>query len=296
MKESRYFRILYYLLEHGVVSASRVAEELEVSLRTIYRDVDMLSSAGIPIYMERGRYGGIHLDESFVLKQGMLEEEEKEALLFAIQSMHAINGDNTQFLSKLSALFQKEPVDWMEVDDNRWGQKRLGQNRFALCKQAILEKRVLSFRYINAQGSMQDCFVQPMKLIYKEKAWYLQAYVEKKQAFRTYKLYRMDELHLMHTTYERKEVPPLEQYDNAYPLVTLRFQPITFVRLLDEFALEKIQKQRDGTYVVEAQLPMDGWLCGYLLSFGEQVDILSPRELKEALHKQALRIAAHHAK
>ena len=72
MSESRLFQILYYLLGRGQATASELAEKLEVSTRTIYRDIDKLSSAGIPVYTTTGHGGGVQLVENFVLKQALL--------------------------------------------------------------------------------------------------------------------------------------------------------------------------------------------------------------------------------
>ncbi len=74
MKESRLFGIIYYLLDKGKATAPELAEKFEVSVRTIYRDIDALSGAGIPIYAEAGRNGGIHLTNGFVLDKAVCKE------------------------------------------------------------------------------------------------------------------------------------------------------------------------------------------------------------------------------
>lgn len=88
MQESRLFRIIYYLLEKGQATAPELAERFEVSVRTIYRDIDSLSAAGIPIYAESGRNGGIRLMHGFVLDQTVLSKEEKQEILSALQSIN----------------------------------------------------------------------------------------------------------------------------------------------------------------------------------------------------------------
>lgn len=94
MQESRLFKIVYYLLEKGQATAPQLAERFEVSVRTIYRDIDVLSEAGIPVYTESGRNGGIYLMSQFVLDKAILSEEEKQEILSAMQSMHAIQNHN----------------------------------------------------------------------------------------------------------------------------------------------------------------------------------------------------------
>ncbi|MDE6699922.1 MAG: HTH domain-containing protein, partial [Acetatifactor sp.] len=89
MQESRLFKIVYYLLEKGRTTAPRLAEKFEVSVRTIYRDIDALSGAGIPVYTEPGRSGGIYLMDDFVLDRAVLSKSEKQEILAALQSLNA---------------------------------------------------------------------------------------------------------------------------------------------------------------------------------------------------------------
>ncbi len=103
MQESRLFKILYHLLDKGQATAPELAEKFEVSPRTIYRDIDALSSAGIPVYAEAGRNGGIHLMNDFVLDKAVLSEEEKQEILTALQSVNSTNNmGSNQTLQKLT--------------------------------------------------------------------------------------------------------------------------------------------------------------------------------------------------
>ena len=90
MHESRLFKILYYLLDKGRATAPELAARFEVSARTIYRDIDALSGAGIPVYTEAGRGGGICLMNHFVLDRAMFTEAEKQDILSALQSVAVI--------------------------------------------------------------------------------------------------------------------------------------------------------------------------------------------------------------
>ena len=105
MKDNRLFRILYYILEKGKVTASELADKFEVSVRTIYRDIDSISSAGIPIYALQGKGGGIEIDKDFVLSKSLLSENEKQQIMSAIQGLdNATKQYENKVLTKLSAL------------------------------------------------------------------------------------------------------------------------------------------------------------------------------------------------
>ena len=104
MRDSRLFRILYYVLEKGKVTANELSEKFEVSVRTIYRDIDVISSAGIPIYATQGKGGGIEIADDFVLKKSLLSEKEQEQILVALKGLEGINKQyENELLTKLSA-------------------------------------------------------------------------------------------------------------------------------------------------------------------------------------------------
>lgn len=114
------FKIVYHLLDKGRATASELAEKFEVSVRTIYRDIDALSGAGIPIYTEAGRNGGIYLMNDFVMDKAVLTEEEKREILTALHSINSTsNIDNSQILqNSLRYLMsvQKAGLKWIFPD------------------------------------------------------------------------------------------------------------------------------------------------------------------------------------
>ena len=177
MQESRLFRIVYYLLDKGQATAPELAERFEVSVRTIYRDIDALSGAGIPVYAEQGRNGGIRLMNDFVLDRVVLSEEEKQEILTALQgirTMQNIVGSRT--LEKLSGMFQLSSENWFEVDFSRWGNEAPDNGKFERLRAAIVHCRKVRIRYAGSNGSMSVRNVEPHKLAYKASAWYLKAF------------------------------------------------------------------------------------------------------------------------
>lgn len=180
MQESRLFKIVYYLLDKGQATAPELAEKFEVSVRTIYRDIDALSGAGIPIYAEAGRNGGIHLMSDFVLDKAILSEEEKQEILAALQSInYAQNSSSSQTLQKLSAVFHLSSENWLEVDFSRWGNKGTDNEKFELLKSAIIYQKCVKITYANSYGTISERIVQPLKMSYKSVSWYLKAYCMK---------------------------------------------------------------------------------------------------------------------
>lgn len=289
MQESRLFKILYHLLDKGQATAPELAEKFEVSVRTIYRDIDALSGAGIPVYTETGRNGGIHLLNDFVLDKAVLSEAEKQEILAALQSIHITrNMDGSRTLQKLSALFQLHSENWLEVDFSRWGNPGYDNETFELLRSAVIRRRNVKLRYAGSYEEIRERTVQPYKLVYKAKAWYLQAFCTEKQDWRIFKLNRILDLEVLEEGFSQLNPPgPIETFEGEYPKVTLRFPKEMSYRVYDEFDKTQIQRQENGDLIVSANMPEDPWLIGFLLSFGTQVDILSPAHLKEAVAEQA---------
>ena len=289
MQESRLFKILYHLLDKGQATAPELAERFEVSVRTIYRDIDALSGAGIPVYTEAGRNGGIHLLNDFVLDKAVLSEAEKQEILAALQSIHITrNMDGSRTLQKLSALFQLHSENWLEVDFSRWGNPGYDNETFELLRSAVIRRRNVKLRYAGSCEEIRERTVQPSKLVYKAKAWYLQAFCTEKQDWRVFKLNRILELEVLEEGFSQRNPPgPIETFEGEYPKVTLRFPKEMSYRVYDEFDKTQIQRQENGDLIVSANMQEDPWLIGFLLSFGTRVDILSPARLKEAVAEQA---------
>lgn len=292
MQESRLFRIVYYLLEKGRATAPELAEKFEVSVRTIYRDIDALSGAGIPIYAEAGRNGGIHLMDDFILDKAVFSKEEKQEILTALQSLnYTKNIQSSQTLQKLSALFQLHSENWLEVDFSRWGNNGTDNEKFELLKAAVIQQKCVKITYANSCGTISERIVQPLKLSYKSMSWYLKAYCTEKQDYRIFKLTRMIQLEVLADGFRKNAFPESEEVPGqTYNTITLRFPQHMSYRVYDEFEKTMVNQQENGDLLVSAEMPEDEWLIGYLLSFGANVTIIEPVYLREIVAQQAKKI------
>lgn len=292
MQESRLFKIVYHLLDKGGTTAPELAEKFEVSVRTIYRDIDALSGAGIPVYAEAGRNGGIHLMNDFVLDKAVLSEEEKQEILTALQSVYSMNhiGGN-QTLQKLSAIFHMNSENWLEVDFSRWGNNGTDNEKFELLKSAVIHQKCVKITYANSCGVISERIVQPLKMSYKSMAWYLKAYCTEKKDYRIFKLARIIDLEIFTQSFCKSSFPELEETPGqACNTIVLRFPNNMAYRVYDEFDKTGVSKKENGDFIVSVEMPEDEWLTGYLLSFGTQVDIIEPACLKDIVAEQAKKI------
>lgn len=250
MQESRLFKILYYLVEHGKATAPELASQFEVSVRTIYRDIDMISSAGIPLYATTGRNGGITIGDDFVLDKILFSDQEKQQILTALRSVALLSDDVQATLTKLAALFKMTGDAWLEIDFTRWGNQRQDHQTFQTLKTAIIQRKKIRMTYVRASGDVMKREICPLKLVYKAKAWYLQAYCLKKEDYRLFKLTRMMEIELLDETfgsYHYPEIPKQEQ--QQYPMIVLAFRQSQAYRVYDEFETDQITKETERLIV-----------------------------------------------
>ncbi len=289
MSDSRLFKILYYLLDKERATAPELAAEFEVSTRTIYRDVEALSGAGIPIYAEPGRNGGIYLLQDFILDRTILSENEKQEVLTAIQSIAATGyTGGKEMLTKLSALFNVNMRNWLEVDFSPWGKCAYDNSKFEMLKMAVIQCKEIRIVYVNMNSERSKRIIQPLRILYKSKEWYLKAFCVEKQDFRVFKLNRILELELLENTFIPKEYPELENnVQHTCSQIVLLFSQEVAYRVYDEFDATEIEQQKNGDLIVRTEMPADSWLIGYLLSFGAQVEIREPKYLKGVLAAQA---------
>lgn len=295
MPANRLFEILYLLLERKQVTAAELAERFEVSVRTIYRDIDALSSAGVPIFATQGRGGGISLMDHYVLDRAVFSEEEQRQLLTALQSLSSTARSQTEeTLTKLSALFRRSEPDWLQVDLSRWGQSAPDERKFDLLRNAILDRRVMECTYASSYGQFTYRRFLPARLVFKGQSWYLQGWCLTREDYRTFKVSRMLSLSDTGIHFDQALAPPPIEGD-TFPdavgvQVRLRFAPWMAYRVYDEFDESCIRRETDGALVVSVVLPEDQWLHGYLLSFGTAVEVLEPAALKGRLALLAKKI------
>lgn len=289
MQESRLFKMVYHLLDKGQATASELAEKFEVSVRTIYRDIDVLSGAGIPVYTETGRNGGIYMMKDFVLDKAVLSEEEKREILAALQSVNAAQDiSSSETLQKLSAVFNLNSENWLEVDFSRWGNEGNDNEKFKLLKSAVLHRKNVKIRYANSYEDVRERVVQPLKLWFKAKAWYLKAFCTEKQDYRVFKLNRILDIEVLDESFPDRIFPEqIDIQEQIYNPIVLRFPKEMAYRVYDEFDETQVKRQENGDLIVSARMPEDTWLINFLLSFGAQVEVLSPAYLKEILAEQA---------
>ena len=293
IKLARLFEIVQILLTEKKVTAEKLACHFEVSKRTIYRDIETLTLAQIPVYSEKGRYGGIGLIKNFTIDKSFLSQNEQNEILFALQSLNAVqDSKNNITLTKLNSIFNRKADDWIEVDFSRYGEN--DSILFEKIKNSILEKKVIKFIYFNTKGKKSKRTVEPLKLWFKEKAWYLFAYCRKKKDIRQFKIARIKNLELTCEHFERElKKEDLKNQNNVNgkgTKIVIEVDKSQAYRVYDEFFEESITKKENENFEITTEIFENEWLYGYLLSFGEHLKVLKPARIREILVKKVERM------
>lgn len=308
---NRLLSIIYILMSKETVTAKELAERFEVSVRTIYRDVENLSMAGIPVYAKKGKNGGISLMSQFVLNKMLVTKEEQNQILTALTSLQETGAFKEKEITlKLADFFKADSLNWVSIDFSDWSGRR--QEMFETIKEAILSHRILSFDYYGQNGVMNRRMVEPVQLLFKEYTWYLSAYCLEKQAMRLFKLLRMKRVEMEEETFTpQKQEEALEkeglcekkdgegckevgedsiQKDNSLTRCTFLIDQSEAYRIYDRFEEEEITVLENGDFLVQAYFVVDEWVYGLIFSFGASIKVLGPDNVKKEVIRRIEKI------
>ena len=291
MQINRLFEIIYILLDKKTVTANELAKKFEVSSRTIYRDVEILSGAGIPIYTTKGKGGGISILDNFILDKSVISKEEQSAIITALTAMSVLpNVEKTGIADKMSLLFKSNDSSWIDVDFSDWNVKQ--KNFFDKIRDSIIERFALKLKYINSNGEISERIAEPLKLYFKSKSWYVYGFCMLRKDYRLFKLTRIEHLKITEEHFTPPDTIPSVntsiKQENLIT-VTLKFDKEMAFRIYDEFPRDSIIEQNDFLFVTTL-LPSSNILYSYILSFGEYVEIIEPQEIRKNIQSQLKKI------
>lgn len=289
MKLDRLIGILSILLQVETVTASDLAEKFEVSQRTIHRDVETLSQAGIPILTKQGIHGGISILENYKIDRTLLSTREMSDILAGLRSLNSIHETRQyeQLMEKLSAGSSDFMVGNQSIliDLSSWSKDTLSQ-KFLLIRSAIDHSCKLSFQYHGPKEEGTRT-VEPYYLIYRWSSWYLWSFCEKRQDFRLFKLNRMTELKAVSQCFQKRTAPlPDLRNERIFPggiAVKALFDASCKWRLIEEFGADSFEVQPDGKLLFQADYTNQENLLTWIMTFGDRVILLEPKQLRQEL-------------
>lgn len=307
MKIDRMLSIIIYLLNHPRVKAQELADKFEVSLRTIYRDIEAIGQAGIPIVTYPGGAGGIAIMDGFKLDKSVLSREEILSIITGLKGVNSISPDvRTRLLidkfSGLSAGSGSLPAGpELLIDLSPWNKYDQLGIMIEEIKKAIHNRQTIEFLYITGHNITRRR-VEPQVIVFKQSNWYLYAFCLLRQDFRLFKLKRIYELTLCDEYFNSREFYLDEiswddeaQYAHLEPVVVV-FDSVLKYAVRDIFKSDNCEILNDGRIKVSFPGQGSDWLYGFLLSFGDKVEVLSPEEVRNNIKSIVRNILAIYQK
>lgn len=303
MKCQTVVKILILLLGKRRYSAKEIADRFEISVRSVYRYVDELVLAGIPVDAARGKYGGIYVADTYKLPVGFFTKEEYAAAINALTAMSGQVSDEN-VLRALDKLYAQQKYERQEmsisgniiVDGGSWGGAKKFSGKMQICEQAVNEGRSLFIDYISRDGEHSKRVIDPYVLIFKQNIWYVYAFCHTKQSLRTFKIGRIKQASFTGGTFEKKQFTrdelPLNFSYTAEQLIEVELE-ISKDCLADAeewLGIDSIEP-RGKAFIAQLSLPDDNGLVNKILSYGGGVKVLAPARLNERVKTAASKIA-----
>ena len=213
MKIERLLSVLSLLTSYDCLSARELAERLEVSKRTIYRDMDTLSRAGIPIVSYAGIHGGFGIMSGYKVSKTIFSRQEMANILTGLTAIQSIS-ESTELSTLVSKIAPKkgeqlETQNNLIIDLSTWSKTSQKQNKIDEIRKTI-EKRQLLLIYYHSKNKVTQRKIECYKLIFKESDWYLYAFCLKRNAFRFFKLTRIQKYEQLMARFEPREIGQID--------------------------------------------------------------------------------------
>ncbi|WP_411336404.1 helix-turn-helix transcriptional regulator [Ruminococcus gauvreauii] len=302
MKVDRLVSIIMILLDKKRVGAQELADMFEVSPRTIYRDIDAINMAGIPVRSTTGVGGGFEIMQEYKIDKKVFSADDLSALLMGLSSLSGmIRGDElVHALAKVRSFIPADRAKEIElkvsqicIDLRPWTGNSNIQPYLEIIKSALQENRLLDFEYIAHHGNKTARTVEPYQLVLKGNHWYLQGYCRKRNDFRLFRLSRMSNLQMKEGIFVPRDYQkPQLDFDDIWATmqtrIKIRIHKSVMDRVLDFCTYEDFSSDGDEHYMVNFPFAENDYYYGILLSFGDKCECLEPlhirAEIKRRIH------------
>jgi predicted DNA-binding transcriptional regulator YafY len=300
MKVDRLVSIIMILLDKKRIGAQELADMFEVSTRTIYRDIDTINMAGIPVRGASGVGGGFEIMQKYKIDQKVFSTADLSAILMGLSSLSGmIRGDElVNALAKVKSFIPAERAKDIELKANQiridlspWMGNRNIQSYLDMIKTALLESKILSFEYVDRYGNKTARTAEPYQLVLKSSHWYLHGYCHKRDDFRLFKLSRTSNLQIKKELFTPREdqKPQLDFSDLMVRMQTeikLRIHKSIMDRVLDYCAYEHFSPDGDAHYIVRFPFIENDYYYNILFSFGDQCTCLAPSRIRSEMKRR----------
>ncbi|MCU7493791.1 MAG: YafY family transcriptional regulator [Ignavibacteria bacterium] len=300
MRIDRMLGIVVLLLNRNKITAKELSRRFEVSVRTVYRDIEAINMAGIPIISFPGSKGGLGIMENYRLNGQVLSLDDMGSIISTLRNVNRTlgNTDLEAVSEKILNLIPKDKIDYVKrqpeefcIDLIPWSFRDKYKDFIKILQCAISESRVTKFFYRNTRGEAMTRIVEPMTLVFKGYAWYLFAFCRNRSDYRIFKLSRIEGIDVLPERFTRKDVTYHEAMKSQTPPknlvnITLKFSPLMRPQVEEFFEGSIVKTLDDGSFIASVTFPEDEWVYTTILSFGEYAEVLEPVHIKEKLREK----------
>jgi predicted DNA-binding transcriptional regulator YafY len=305
-KIERLIGIIFLLINREKMTAKELGDYFSVSVKTIYRDIETLSLAHIPITSYAGINGGYGILKDYVIDKNMFSYEEIISSLSVIGSISSFFNDPSlsvvaEKIQSLIDIDKKGEIiklsKEMVFDLSSWGDSEPTKRKINIIRNAINTHNLLNFNYTNRNGESLNRTVEPINILFKERAWYMKGYCRLKSDVRTFRLTRISNLTTSTETYEPDESKyDIEKVinhkindDDKYVNVLIKVSPDARVQLEDYVDADRVYEDK-GILYAKFYYPDEEYLYNTLLGFGDKIEIIEPDYIKVILKERAKKV------
>ena len=305
MKVDRLVSIIMILLDKKRIGAQELADMFEVSTRTIYRDIDAINMAGIPVRGASG-VGGFEIMQEYKVDKKVFSADDLSALLMGLSSLSGmIRGDElVHALAKVKSFIPADRAKEIELKANQicidlspWMGNRNIQPYLETIQSALQENKLLSFEYIAHHGNKTARTAEPYQLVLKGNHWYLQGYCRVRSDFRLFRLSRMSNLQMKEEIFAPRDYQkPQLDFDSILETmqtkIKIRIHRSVMDRVLDFCTYEDFSSDGNEYYIVNFPFIDNEYHYDILLSFGDKCECLEPLHVREKMKRRIHDIVA----
>ncbi|MFE6799708.1 helix-turn-helix transcriptional regulator [Paenibacillus chitinolyticus] len=287
-KVERLISIIMILLKKNIVSTNEFAQLFNVSKRTILRDMETLSLSNIPLYSIHGVNGGYGIMDEYKVDKRLLSSSDLENILAALGGLEQIliSEEVELTIKKIEAMVNPlAPKNSIQLSFYDWeGRSEIIQT-LKTCQEAILKRRLVSFEYIDKNGTTTNRIVEPDQLHFSETSWYLKGFCLHRMSNRTFKLSRIDHLTMNEQTFSpRDDLLEQEQEASFQPeLVAIQalISPSIKDQFIERYGRKSIENYSSEFLLATIDVPQNSTGFQFLASFGTNLKIVEPKAYVE---------------
>jgi predicted DNA-binding transcriptional regulator YafY len=297
MKIDRLLSITLLLINRPIITAKELSERFDVSIRTIYRDIESIAAAGIPVTACNGKGGGYCLMENYRVDRQLLSLDDMLSILTALKGINTSlnNSDIDNTIEKIESLVPDDKVPLVRqhfeniiIDLSPWYNETGNKLLLEQLNRAIAQNHLISFNYRNLKGEESLRKVEPMTLILKTWCWYCFGFCTDKNDYRLFRLSRINQFSMLDQTFKRREMrfvdtELLKEDSRTAVSLQLRFSPDALSIIEEHFGSHPRTIDNEGYFVITVEYPEDEWVYSSILGYGDKCEVLSPAHVRSII-------------